>query len=182
VTVAHTAGSDTAGSDTAGSVLFLCTGNAARSVMGGVALQACRPDLLIATAGTLTIDGLPISWRTRAALDSVGLEWPKHRSKQAYRVHLDAADLVIAMAPEHVEWVRRNHPHAAVRTATLKHLVASLVRDDRPLTERVASLGLAHRALDASEEIIDPGGGEVSAFVACAHEVVALVGRLAPNL
>jgi protein-tyrosine-phosphatase len=165
-----------------GSVLFLCTGNAARSVMGGVALEACRADLAIDTAGTLTVDGLPISWRTRAALDSVGLAWPKHRSKQAHRIHLDAADLVVAMAPEHVEWVRRNHPHAAVRTATMKYLVASLASDERSLRERIASLNLERRTLDAGEEIIDPGGGEVEAFIACAHEIVTLVRDLATKL
>jgi protein-tyrosine-phosphatase len=165
-----------------GSVLFLCTGNAARSVMGGLGLRACRADLLIDTAGTLAIDGLPISWRTRVALDAVGLAWPKHRSKQAHRFHLDAADLVVAMAPEHVEWVRRNHPHANPRTATLKHLVGALTHDQRPLRARVASLGLSQHVLQADEEIIDPGGGEVDAFIACAHEVFELVTRLAPNL
>jgi protein-tyrosine phosphatase len=150
--------------------------------MAGVALAACRTDLVINTAGTLAVDGLPISWRTRAALDAVGLAWPSHRSKQADRTHLDAADLVIAMAPEHVQWVRREYPHASIRTATLKHLVATLVYDERPLADRVAALGLDQRVLDASEEIIDPGGGEVDAFTACAREVVALVERLAPKL
>jgi protein-tyrosine phosphatase len=173
---------DTGSRVPAASVLFLCTGNAARSVMGGVALRACRADMLIDTAGTLAVDGLPMSWRTRAAIGSVGLALPTHRSKQAYRVHLDAADLVIAMAPEHVDWVRRNHPHASHHTATLKYLAGALTLDDRPLRARVASLGLAQHAVRADEEIIDPGGGEVDVFIACAHEVFELINRLAPTL
>jgi protein-tyrosine-phosphatase len=34
------------------SILFLCTGNAARSVIAGVALRQRRPDLDVETAGT----------------------------------------------------------------------------------------------------------------------------------
>ncbi len=36
--------------------------------------------------------------------------------------------------------------------------------------------------LEQWEEIVDPGGGEVEAFVQCAHEIVGLVDRLAELL
>jgi len=52
-------------------ILFLCTGNASRSVLAGAALSEQRQDLGITTAGTLVVDGLPMSHRTRAAFDSV---------------------------------------------------------------------------------------------------------------
>jgi protein-tyrosine-phosphatase len=106
------------------SILFLCTGNAARSVMAGVALRQLRPDLVVETAGTLSVDGMPISWRTRAALSDVGLPWPKHASRQAGRAELQAAELIIA-APEHA-WVRREHPQLADRTVTLIRLTKEL--------------------------------------------------------
>lgn len=163
-------------------ILFLCTGNAARSVMAGVALERRRSDLRVETAGTLTVDGTPISFRTRSALDDVGLPWPSHRSRQAHRAHVDSADLVIGLAPEHVEWVRREHPDVAVRTATLIRLTRELPPGPSSLASRIAALRVDEVELEPWEEVVDPGGGEVDAFIQCAREIVVLVDRLAALL
>lgn len=163
-------------------IVFLCTGNAARSVMAGAALSSHLPDWHVTTAGTLVVEGQPMSWRTRAALEGVGLEAPAHRSRQASVADLEHAALVIALAPEHVHWVRRTHPKAAARTATLRRLARDLPVDTAPLPERVARLGLAEVELGPWEEVVDPGGGDASVFAACAAEVRDLVARLAPRL
>lgn len=161
--------------------VMLCTGNAARSVMAGAALAALVPDLRITTAGTLVVEGQPMSWRTRAALQSVGLQAPDHRSRQA-GLELEQADLVIAAAPEHVLWVRRNVPLAAPHTGTLKRLARDLADDAAPLADRVARLALAEVDLEPWEEVVDPGGGDAEDFARCAREVHDLVGRLAARL
>ena len=163
-------------------ILVLCTGNATRSVIAGAVLQAHLPHVEIATGGTMSIDGLPMSWRTKAGFEAVGVTPPSHRSRQVLADDLDRATLIVGLAPEHVNWVRRTHPAAAPRTATLKRLVHDLADDHRPLAERVAELGLADVELQPWEEVVDPGGGEVEAFIACAQEVVPLVDDLAARL
>ena len=87
---------------------------------------------------------------------------------------------MIALAPEHVHWVRRTHPEAAPRTATLRRLARDLPAHDAPLPERVAALDLADVELGDWEEVVDPGGGDAEDFAACAAEVVELVARARP--
>ena len=163
---------------TIGSVPFLCTGNATRSVLAGELLRVRRPDLVVETAGTLSVGGRPISWRTRRAFEAIGLDPPRHASVQADEEHLGQADLIVGLAPEHIRWVRREHPTHARRASTL----IRLARTEHELPAWVASGGPGEVDLAAWEEVVDPGGGEVDAFVACAHEIVRLIDRVAPRL
>ncbi|MFE2871186.1 MULTISPECIES: hypothetical protein [unclassified Embleya] len=168
------------------SLLFVCTGNATRSVIAGELARTARPDWPVATAGTFVVEGLAISWRTRSALAELGLRAPGHRSTQLTDAHVAAADLVITQEYQQVQYIRRHHPHGAARTATLKRLVRDLPAagpTDRPLAPRLAGLDLASVELEPDwEDVVDPGGGEVADFVACAHELAALMHDLLPRL
>lgn len=163
-------------------VVTLCTGNAARSVMLGALLREHVPDLEVSTSGTHVIEGMPMSWRTRDAISSLGLEVPDHRSRQATADELDRADLVIALAREHVAWMRRVHPPAAPRTATLKRLARDLAPAGSPFGTRVSALGLDVVDLEPWEDVVDPAGGDIEVFVACAREIAEHFHDLAPRL
>ena len=164
------------------SALVLCTGNATRSVLAGELLRRERPDLTVATAGTLSVAGLPIGWRTRRAFESIGLAVPSHRSAQAGPEHLAAADLIIGLAPEHVSWVRREHPEHARRAVSLVRLARFDTDQDGALVDWLMSGAAADVALEPWEEVVDPGGGEVEDFERCAVEILTLVPKAAGRI
>lgn len=163
-------------------LVFLCTGNAARSVMAGAMFSKLDAELRITTAGTHVIDGQPMSWRTRDAMGALGYEAPGHRSRQLTDVHVEDADLVVALAVEHVRYVRRMHPEAAARTGTLRRLVRDLPAGPEPFAQRLASLDLATVELEAWEDVTDPAGGDIDDYHACAKEIESLISQLAPRV
>jgi protein-tyrosine-phosphatase len=151
--------------------------------MAAAMLRAWAPGLVVSSSGTHVIEGQPISVRTRRALERLGLEAAGHRSAQLYPHRVDGVDLLVAMAVEHVRWVRRQHPELADRTATIRRLVRDLPPGPAPLPERVAGLGLATVELEPSwEDVDDPAGGDEEVFHDCAAELAPLVERLLPLL
>jgi len=161
-------------------VLTLCTGNAARSVMAGAMLRSAP--VHIVTAGTHVVEGQPMSRRTRDALASVETVADGHRSHQLTDDDVDNADLLIAMAGEHVNFIRRRYPEAAARTGSIKRLCRDLSDGPEPLTERVARLGLAEVVIDGWEDVEDPAGGDDEMYLACARELAGLCLTLLPRL
>jgi len=172
--------------DPAPHLLFLCTGNAVRSVMAGAMLQAHPApggaELFVTTAGTHVNEHQPMGIRTRDALRAVGLDPPVHRSRQLTESDVRAAHLVVAMAAEHVSYVRRRHPEGADRTATVRYLVGRLRAGPEPLEQRVAQLHLAGVDPAGQGDVVDPAGGDDEDYLACARDLVALMGALVPLL
>jgi protein-tyrosine-phosphatase len=163
-------------------VVYLCTGNAARSVMGGAISRARRPDIEVVTAGTHVVEGMPMSWRTRDALASIGVRADGHRSHQLRDGDVALADLMIAMAGEHVTYTRRVHQEAAARTATLKRLARDLASGEEPLGDRVAALDLSAVEIEPWEDVADPAGGDLPEFEACVREIDELLTQLLPRI
>jgi protein-tyrosine-phosphatase len=144
------------------------------------------PRIRVTTAGTHAINGQPMSMRTRAAIESIdgvaGVHLTRHRSRQLRDEDLSSADVVITMEADHVRYIRRHHPDASARTATLKRLARSLVKGDDPLSVRIEQLQLAEAVLDGDEDVDDPAGRDDAVYVACAQEIWSLTGVLVVNL
>jgi protein arginine phosphatase len=162
-------------------VLFLCTGNAARSVMGAVSLARWMPEAEVASAGTHVVEGQPPTSRTEAALVRLGLRPTGHRSHQLTEADLSRAEVVVAFTGDHVEFVRQRFPFAASKTATLRRLCRDLEAGPG-LSQRLDRLGLAEVSLGPWEDVADPAGGELEDFERCADEIHLLTGRLAQLL
>lgn len=167
-------------------VVTLCTGNAARSVMAGVMLEQLAEmegfGLTVTTAGTHVLEGQPLGMRTKEAMVSIGeLDTSgvgRHRSHQLDDDDCAAADLIVAMEADHVRYVRRRHPDAAHKTATLRRLVTTLPVHEAAFSDRLASLGLAEVDLDLDVDVLDPAGGDQPQYDAVAAEIFELCGVL----
>jgi len=172
-------------------ILFLCTGNAARSVMAATMMRdllGSDSPYLVASGGTHVLPGQPMSVRTRKALERHGLADPWHRSHQLDGSDVNRAGLIVAMEPMHIEWMRRTHPGGLPKTGGLGGLADRLAanpgirgssRDQREsFDHRVGLLELADQKIDDWEEIIDPASGEQDVFDACSDLIHRLVVEL----
>ena len=161
-------------------ICFLCTGNAARSVMARIMFEKRAPNYVSVGAGTLVLEGHPMSQRTRKALERFEISDPTHRSSQFGERHT-GVDLVVAMEPSHIEWIRRNFPEVATRAATLPRLVRELPKEGS-LVERVMKLNLAEVEVESWEEVVDPASGDQEIFDSCAAEIDRLINQLIDRL
>ena len=170
-------------------LLYLCTGNAARSVMAKIMSEHYFSEsqafgsVQVLGAGTHVLEGHPASRRVQSALSHFDLSAQSHRSRQLDAKAADQADLIVAFEPFHINFVRKNFPLAAHKAATLKGLVAKLGKPSGDnLKLRLQELNLAEAEIEPEEELEDPAGGDDSAVLACAKEIKSLLQDFLPHI
>ncbi len=132
--------------------------------------------------------GEPVPPEAVAAMAGYGLDLTRHRSRLVTAAELRGADLVIAMAREHVRHAAVTEPAAWPRTFTLRELLrrgqqAGPRMPGEPLAswlarvqhgrDRVALLGDS-----PDDDVADPMGGPAHASVMTATLLDELVGAL----
>jgi len=146
-------------------------------------MRAMTDSIRVTSAGTHSIPGLPMSTRTRTALAGLDVADPHHLSAQLEQDMVDEATVIAIFEPMHLSYMRKKHPEASAKVASLPRLARDL--DAGPLAtvgDRLAGLELAGHDFEPWEEVIDPAGGDLPVFEAAAEEIDALIRAFAPRL
>jgi protein-tyrosine phosphatase len=175
------------------SVVFVCTGNQARSALaeafmrervGGLAVE-------VGSRGTEHVAAAPALPAAVSAGAARGVDLGSHLSRPLARRELENADLVIGFEPYHVAAAVVDGGAARERSFLLRELAELLV--DRPdpgvpsradVVRRVEDLDRLRlgRPRPASLSLPDPAGKPASVFTALALEIDDFTRRLCTSL
>lgn len=149
-------------------VLFVCTANQCRSpVAEAICKTIARADGLDVrslSAGTYALDGIAAQPTTIKAARAAGFDLTDHRSQPVSATLLKNADVILAMAAEHADWLRRFSPQSRGRIHLFKPYCEARHSGEGPLLD--------------NDDIADPVGLPFEAHAAMVAEVEELLNKL----
>ncbi len=183
-------------------LLFLCTGNTCRSPMAESLFRSRLARdyphigfVEAASAGTSAVKGNTATSAAVQAMDLWGQDLTSHRASPLTPEGLRDADLVLAMAREHLLTVERMEPAALRRTTTLPFLASlseaavgklgeETVGDETQARARLGQLldllrargtpaGYLADMQSQSSDIIDPIGSSLNVYIGVADKLDA---------
>lgn len=169
-------------------VLFVCTGNICRSPVAAAALAARLGDgrWEVTSAGTqATLGRSPAE--VVAAAAARDLDVTGHLSRQVTADMVEAADVVVGMAREHVREVSVLAPGAFAKTFTMREFVRRITdlpsmtaaSDDPVVSVGAGRTTAAFLSAGPTDDVADPYGGPRSGYDTMVADIEGLVGPMA---
>lgn len=103
-------------------ILFIDSGNTTRGPMAMALLRTFHPVSLAVSRGITVIEGRAIDPSAVLALATIGVDAPRHRSRQVTTNDVNRADIILCMTNEHFQYMKDIYPHAVDKINKLNPL------------------------------------------------------------
>lgn len=172
-------------------VVFVCSGNTCRSPLAVAAWQAISRDsqgrlqgIEVTSAGLAASPGANASRHSLMVAREWGVDLSNHCAQQFTAEHAES-DLIIAMTGDHAQALRkyfdtREHQVRLLASYTPPNVTESDESKLDPLWDGPQRGDGFFTPLDT--DILDPYGGSLEAYQACAAQIHRCVGQLAREL
>jgi protein-tyrosine phosphatase len=165
-------------------LLFVCSGNTCRSPLAVAAWMAAAPaqgsSAVAESAGLGACHGAPATPEAVAVARGWGVDLTRHQSRPLTPAMAQSADLILTMTPDQAEQIVRRYNIEPRRVRLLGEFAAPETRANA--VDLDAMIGEMSCFEDAGNAILDPFGGSLEAYQACATQIASAVNGLARAL